>query len=73
MDEEGNPTGPIEFERIVKERYLISKRTNTSYLDTENITVLERQLLLKFINEEIEAEQKLLEELPNNKNKTIKR
>ena len=67
FDDDGNPTGPIEFERIVKERYFISKRLNTSYLDTGNITVLERNLLLKFISEEIEQEEKMVEEIRNTK------
>ena len=62
FDSEGNPTGPQEYENIVKERYLISKRTNTSYTDIGDISVLERRLLMNFIAEEIEQEKKFIEE-----------
>lgn len=67
-DKEGNPTGPEEFERIVKERYYISKRTNTSYKDVGDISVLERRLLIKFIVDEIQQEQEMIEK-QNSKSK----
>ena len=60
-DEDGKPTGPIEYESIVKERYLISKRLNTSYTDTGEISVHERKLLLKYIADEIAKEQEALD------------
>lgn len=69
FDESGKPLGPIEFERIAKERYFISRRLNTSYIDTGQITVLERNLLLKFISEEIAEEEKLLNEARENAKK----
>lgn len=62
FDKDGNPNGPKEFENIVKERYYISKRTHTSYSDIGDMSVLERKLLLKYIAEEIEQEQRLMEE-----------
>ena len=61
IDENGNPTGPEEYENLVKERYLISKRLNTSYTDTGNISVHERRLLLKYIADEINKEQEAIE------------
>lgn len=61
FDEKGNPTGPTEYETIVKERYYISKRSNTSYLDVGEISVYERKLLMKFISDEIQQEQEFIE------------
>lgn len=72
LDEDGNPTGPIEYEGIVKERYLISKRMNTSYSDLGSISVHERRLLLKFIGEEIAQEKEAINSL-NYKNKSAKK
>ena len=61
FDENGNPTGPKEYEDLVKERYYISKRCNTSYLDVGEISVHERRLLMKFIADEIKQEQEFME------------
>lgn len=69
FDKDGNPTGPIEYEQIVKERYYISKRTNTSYLDVGDISVLERRLLMKFITEEVKQEQDFIAEQTRKHNK----
>lgn len=57
---DGKPYGPKRYESIVKERYLISKRLNTSYIDTANISPLERGYLIKWILEEIKAEQEAM-------------
>ena len=61
FDANGNPTGPTEYETLVKERYYISKRSNTSYLDVGEISVHERKLLMKFISDEIQQEQEFME------------
>lgn len=66
-DEEGNALGPELYDAIVQERYLISKRSNISYQDTGTMSVHERKLLLKFISQEIEQEQKAMAELNNKK------
>ena len=65
FDENGEPTGPVEYENLVKERYLISKRLHTSYTDTGDISVHERKLLLKYISDEINKEKEALSKQRN--------
>lgn len=50
---------PERFKQIVRERYEISKRINTSYNDLGKITPRERNLLLEFIKSDIEHENKI--------------
>lgn len=64
---DGRPYGPERFKNIVKERYLISKFTNTSYNDVGDITPLEREYILGFIAEEKKKEEELIKEKSNNK------
>lgn len=45
----------------MKERYLISKNTHTSYNDTKDITPTEREILLQLIVEDLEQQQELIE------------
>ena len=59
MTEEGRPYGPFKYKEIVKERYLISKHTNTSYEDTSRITPLERGYILEFIIEDLERQKEM--------------
>lgn len=73
VDENGNPVGPQEYETIVKERYLISKRLNTSYTDTGNISVHERRLLLKYISDEIAHEQEMINQQQQKQSKGSRR
>ena len=54
MEDGKTPYGPVRFENIVQEQYIISKAINTSYLDTEKLTPKERGLLIKFILEDKE-------------------
>lgn len=65
MTEDGKPYGPFRYKEIVKERYIISKRCNTSYTDVGDMTPREKNYLLEFIADEIqkeeEAKQKLIE------------
>ena len=68
FDDNGNPTGPKEYEDIVKERYYISKRSNTSYLDVGEISVHERKLLMKFIAEEVKQEQEFINKQQQQRN-----
>ena len=72
-DDNGNPVGPQEYEAIVKERYLISKRLNTSYTDTGNISVHERRLLLKYIADEIAKEQEAINQQQQQRSKGSRR
>jgi hypothetical protein len=52
---------PVRFRDIVKERYLISKNTHTSYNDTKDITPTEREILLQLIVEDLQRQQELIE------------
>ena len=53
-DSEGNPYGPTRYRELIKERYLISKHTHTSYNDVGEITPTERIYILQLISEEIQ-------------------
>lgn len=57
MTEDGKPFGPTRYKEIARERYLISKHTNTSYDDTSNITPLERGYLLEFLLEDMQRQK----------------
>lgn len=57
MTEDGKPFGPSRYKEIARERYLISKHTNTSYDDTANITPLERGYLLEFLVEDMQRQK----------------
>ena len=57
MTEDGKPFGPTRYKEIARERYLISKHTNTSYDDTSNITPLERSYLLEFLLEDMQRQK----------------
>lgn len=64
---DGKPYGPIRYEEIVKERYLISKWIHTSYNDVGKLTPLERKYILKYIIDEFNKEKEKLESLKQNK------
>lgn len=53
------------LENIVQEKYYITKFLNTSYLDTDEITHVERNMLLKFIKDDKEREVKQIKNLRN--------
>ena len=61
LTKKGEPYGPKRYKEIVKERYVITKNTNTSYGDTGDITPLERQYLLSFIEEDLKRTKENLE------------
>lgn len=62
MTSEGKPYGPERYKEIVRERYLISKYSNTSYSDLDNITPLERRYLLVFIKDELQQQHDAVEQ-----------
>ena len=62
MTNDGKPYAPWRYEQLVKECYVISKNSNTSFEDIKKITPTERNLLLKFINEEALKTQELIEQ-----------
>lgn len=55
------------YKKLTRERYLISKYCNTSYNDVGDISPLERDYIIGFITEELEKQQKALEEAKNKK------
>lgn len=66
---DGKPYGPIRYEEIVKERYIISKTINTSYNDTGKITPLERRYILKYIIDERKKEEEQWKEMKERSNR----
>lgn len=66
LTSDGKPYAPQRFKEITRERYLISKYTNTSYKDLDNISPLEREYLLEFIYEEKKKEEEAYEEAKRN-------
>lgn len=61
LTKDGKPWGPERYKSIVKERYLISKNLNTSYKDIGDITPLEREYLLQFIDEDLKRTKDMLD------------
>ena len=58
---------PKQYKELVKERYLITKHTNTSYNETAQITPLERRYIFEFIMEELQKQKEAYEKLKENK------
>lgn len=67
MTSDGRPYAPKRFKEIVKERYLISRFSNTSYKDLDNVSPLEREYLLEFIYDEKQKEIEAYEEAKRNR------
>lgn len=59
---DGKPYGPVRYRDIVKERYLISKHCHTSYMDTGEMTPLEREYMLEFLYEDFKREKDAYDE-----------
>lgn len=66
-DSEGNPYGPTRYRELIKERYLVSKHTHTSYNDVGEITPTERIYILQLIAEEIQKSDALIESIKGSK------
>lgn len=62
MTTDGRPYGPVRYKEIVKERYLVAKHCNTSYVDVGNMTPIERKYLLEFITEEAKKTKEYIEQ-----------
>lgn len=71
LTKDGKPWGPERYKAIVKERYFISKSINTSYSDTGNMSPTERELILKYIDEDNKRTKEMLEK-NKEKNKSPK-
>ena len=59
--------GSQQYKELVKERYLITKHTNTSYNETAHITPLERRYIFEFIMDELQKQKEAYEKLKDNK------
>ena len=49
------------LENLTREKYIISKKTHTSYLDIDEITPIERKMILKFIIEDLQEQSNAME------------
>ena len=61
------PYGVWKFNQIVKECYFISDNIHTSYKDLLDITIKEKDLLIKYINEKNKAVRDALEKAKKKK------
>lgn len=59
LTNDNKPYGPTRYKEIAKERYLISKHTNTSYEDTALISPLERGYILEFLVDDLQRQKDL--------------
>ena len=50
------------MQNIISEKYQISKRLHTSYLELDEITPFERKALLKLIIDDLEEQKRILEQ-----------
>ena len=60
---DNGPEALNRFKTLTKERYLISKHTNTSYKDTAYITPIERQYIFEFIMDELQKQKEAYEKV----------
>ena len=51
------------YKELVRERYLITKHTNTSYNETANITPLERRYIFEFITDELQKQKEAYDKM----------
>lgn len=64
MTKDGRPYGPERYKSLIRNLYIISKNTYTSYTDLrDKITPAEMNALLGLIKEEQESNQKYIEKL----------
>ena len=59
---DGTLYAPVRFKQITLERFYITKNSNISFSDTGKMTPEERKLVLKWIKEQFDAQQKALQE-----------
>lgn len=63
LTSDGLEYAPQRLKEIIRERYIISKRLNTSYYDLGKITPFERTELLKLIKEEVDKEDEAFKKI----------
>lgn len=57
------------FKDIARERYLISKHTNTSFNDTQYMSPIEREFVLEFVMEELQKQKEIMDAAKEKANK----
>lgn len=73
MTKDGKPYGPERYKSLVKNLYVISKNTYTSYTDLrDKITPSEMTALLNLIHEENEETKRYVEKLKKDRKKDFK-
>lgn len=73
MTKDGKPYGPERYKSLVKNLYVISKNTYTSYTDLrDKITPSEMTALLQLIKEENEETRKYVEKMKKDHKKDFK-
>lgn len=73
MTKDGKPYGPERYKNLVKNLYVISKNTYTSYTDLrDKITPSEMTALLQLIKEENEETRKYVEKMKKDRKKDFK-
>ena len=72
MTKDGRPYGPERYKSIVRQLYVISKNTYTSYTDLrDKITPSEMTALLQLIKEENEETRKYVEKIKKDRKKDL--
>jgi len=61
LNSEGKPFGPTKYKELTRERYLISKHSNTSYSEVGDVSPLERSYILEFIADELKKQKELID------------
>lgn len=56
MTSDGRPYSVERFKEIVKERYVISTKSNIPYSDVGDMTPIEREYVLQFIQEDLQRQ-----------------
>ena len=62
LTSDGQPYAPHKLKDIIKQRYYISKYTNTSYSDVGKLTIIERDNLLQLIHNDLKVQHDAIEQ-----------
>ena len=65
LTDDGRPYPLVVFNQLCKERYIISKFSNTSYKDTADLTPREREFIIGEIVKEIKEKNEILNRVNN--------
>ena len=63
LTKDGKPYQIFRLKDIIQERYYISKHLNTSYIDTGNISLIERDSLLQLIYDDLQTRENEIKKL----------